>query len=202
MVVVAAVVEGCGASEAQPGPVEDAPDVVYLVMPDLSDVVPDVAFAAVPELLVTSDGRVISAAPAELAIAGELLPDVWVQHITPRGMSVLSEAIASPVPPRSIAELQDLLGAELGAADSFLPDRYRFRAIAAGRAEDFGDSASPILEWPETASIALADATECTRLPELEVGEAFETAAEDSAFIDDGIVYGVVAAPDWPGAPC
>lgn len=178
------------------------PGVVLEVVPDLSGEPDDVAFAAVPDLLVTEDGRAIYAAPDEFAIQGALVPDVWVQEISSVGVELVRASISTGEPPQNIGALTALAGPELGDVDRFFADTFRFVAIEVGPVASFDDPDTPIVEWPGAASLALADASECTRLPELEVGEAFVTAAEDSVFVDRGIVYGVVAAPDWPGAPC
>jgi hypothetical protein len=110
--------------------------------------------------------------------------------------------VAAGEPPRTIEELRALAGPELGDVAYYFPETFRFAAVEFGPEAGFDAADTPLVEWPDTASIALADAVECTRLPELEVGEAFATAVQDSAFVDNGIIYGVVAAPDWPGAPC
>ena len=195
LVIVAAA---CG-SGGSPSPVDG---VVLSVLPDLSGEPDNVAFAAVPDLLVTDDGRVMYAAPDDFAIRGALVADVWVQTITPAGIESVRTALEAGDPPQNIGELTALAGRELGNVDRYIPETFRFAAIEFGPAASFDDSDTPVVLWPETASLPLSAAADCTRLPELEVGEVFVTAAEGSAFVDNGIVYGVLAAPDWPGAPC
>jgi hypothetical protein len=200
--VIAALVVGVGCSSTAGDGSLAADGVILLVAPDLSGAAPEVVFASVPELLVTADGQVIFAAPAASASDGELLPDVWTQSITPAGLDVVRQALVEGVEPANQPELARLVGAELGSTQFYLPDRYRFRAVEFGSAAEFDDADTPLIPWPDTASIPLSSAGECATLPELEVGELFETAAAESAFVDDGIVYGLVAAQDWKGAPC
>ena len=199
--VVLLVIAGACGSGAD-GPSGQADGVVLSVLPDLSDEPVDVVFAAVPDLLVTNDGRAIYAAPAGFAILGALVPDVWVQQISPAGVEVVRESVAAGEPPQNIAELTALAGPELSDVERYFPETFRFAAIEFGPATNFDDSDTPLVQWPDTASIRLSETVDCTRLPELEVGEAFATAAQSSAFVDDDTIYAVMAAPDWPGAPC
>jgi len=211
--IVAAVLAGCGSDSSgggdlgdgggRPGEaVSNTEGVVLSVLPDLSNEPLDVVFAAVPDLLVTDDGRVIYAPPERYAARGELVADVWVQAISPEGVEQVRDAIAAGDPLDDIADLTTLVGPALGGVERYLPDAFRFAAIEIGPVAEFHDADTPLVEWPDTASVALADVDGCVRLPELEVGEAFATAAENSAFVEDGVIYGVVAAPVWPGAPC
>ena len=197
-VVLAGAVAGCGSDEVA----SPSPDVVLLIESDAADAPDDVKFAAVPEVLVTVDGLVIYAAPKEAAIQGELLPDVWVQTLSSDGVEMVRNAVAEGSAPGSLMDVQALVGAELGSTQYYLPDAYRFQAIEFGPESEFDDPATPLIPWPDTVSVGLMDAGECVTLSEIEVGEMFETAAAESAFVDDGIVYGVVASQDWPGAPC
>jgi hypothetical protein len=178
------------------------PDVVLLVESDTAGASDDLVFAAVPEVLVTVDGVVMYAAPEEFAVQGELIPDVWVQTLSSVGVDNVRQAVDEATAPTNLVELQALVGMDLGPTQFFAPDAYRFRAVELGPESEFDDSNTPLIQWPDTVSVSLTDAAACVRLPEIEVGELFETAGADSAFVDDGIVYGVVAAQDWPGAPC
>ena len=177
-------------------------DVLLLVPGDHSDAVADVAFADVPELLITVGGQVIFGVPASAAVEGELVIDVLANQLTPAGIEMVRTSIDEGTAPDSPTALAELVGGELGSTKFLVPDTYRFRAVAIGPVDDFDDADTPVVDWPDAASASLADAEECTILPELEVGELFETAAADSAFVDDGIVYGVVAAQNWPSSEC
>lgn len=86
---------------------------------------------------------------------------------------------------------------ELGQLEFYLPDEYLFRATPVDTAGQ-----RPVVAWSEFASIPLAEATSCRRLPEPEVGELFETAAAGSLIDDGGQLYDVVAVQAWPGAEC
>jgi hypothetical protein len=198
VIVLAATGVSCGSDSTDSIP----PDVVLLVESDTAGEHDDVVFAAVPEVLVTVDGVVIYAAPEQLAIQGELVPDVWVQTLSPVGVNAVSQAVDGGSAPTNLVDLQALLAQELGPPRFFAPEAYRFQAVELGPESEFDDPNIPLIPWPDTVSVPLTDAAACVRLPEIEVGELFETAAADSAFVDDGIVYGVVAAQDWPGAPC
>lgn len=200
VVILATALAGCGTDDASGG--SNDPNTLVFVGADLDDAVPDVAFAAVPDLLVTVSGDVIYAAPDEFAIEGELLPDVWITELGADGAEAVRRAIDAGDAPATPTDVFALVGDDVGPTNHYLPVGYRFRAIEIGPVASFDATGTPLVEWPATASISLADAGDCTILPELEVGEAFETAAADSAFVDGGIVYGVVAAQDWPGAPC
>jgi hypothetical protein len=198
LVVLAAAGASCGSDNTG----SLSPDVVLLVESDTTGAPDDVVFAAVPEVLVTVDGVVIYAAPEEFAIQGELVPDVWVQTLSSGGVDIVSQAVDEGSAPTNMIELQALVGTELGPTQFLVPDVYRFQAVDLGPESEFDDPDTRLIPWPDTVSLELTDADACVRLPEIEVGELFETAAADSAFVDDGIVYGVVAAQDWPGAPC
>lgn len=154
------------------------------------------AFHRVPLLLVTTDSRAIMAAPADLAVQGELLPDVWVRTISAEGVERLRSADVSDDP--TLDELLGVIGGEhLGPLEFFLPTEYL--AIATP-IDDAGTR--PVIEWPADASTRLGDALTCRRFPELEVGEALETAAAESVFSDGGVIYEVRAKQAWPGATC
>lgn len=198
VITLAAAVVSCGSDEADSVP----PGVLLLVESDLTGTTAGQAFAAVPELLVTVDGTVMYGAPEGLAIQGELLPDLWVHTLSPGGVEFVRQSVEDGSAPTRLGDLLVLVGSELGPTQFYLPDSYRFRAVEVGLASDFDDPDTQIIEWPDTVSVALADAAECVSLPEIEVGEVLETAAADSVFVDDGVVYTVVAAQDWPGAPC
>ena len=198
LVALVGVVVSCASDPADPLPL----GVLLMVESDLTGAPADQVFAAIPELLVTVDGDVIYGAPSELAIQGELVPDVWVQPLSAAGIEMVRQAVADGSAPTSPVDLQDLVGAELGSMQFYLPDAYRLRAVELVAVSEFDDPDTPLIPWPDTVSVSLAAAAECIRLPEIEVGEVFETAAADSVFADDGVVYGVVVAQDWPGAPC
>jgi hypothetical protein len=154
-------------------------------------------FHDVPVLLVSDDGVAYMDPPVEFAIQGELLPDVWVQSMTPVGLDQLrlGDGVGGDFMPDQLGEL---VGVEnLGPLEFYLPDAYLFTATPV--AEPGG---APVLVWPATASVALADVSACERLPEGEVGEAFETAAAGSLFDDGGVLYRVLAKQAWPGATC
>ncbi len=86
---------------------------------------------------------------------------------------------------------------ELGPLEFYLPAEYLFQAAPVDEAGE-----RPVVVWSEFATVALADAATCQRLPELEVGEVFETAAAGSLIEDDGTLYDVVAVQAWPGSSC
>ena len=91
-----------------------------------------------------------------------------------------------------------MVGAEnLGPLGFYLPDAYLFTAIPVAEPVD-----APVLAWPARASVALGEVAACQRLPESEVGEAFETAAAGSLFDDGGVLYRILAKQAWPGATC
>jgi len=206
VMVITAGLGSCSSGDEEsadtPPTAQAGTDVLLLVPGDHTNAVADVAFADVPELLITVDGQVIFGVPASAAVDGELVIDVWANQLTPTGIDMVRTSIDEGTAPDSPTALARLVGAELGSTKFLVPDTYRFRAIAVGPVDDFDNPDTPLVDWPDTASIALADAEGCTILPELEVGEAFETAAADSAFVDDGVVYGVVAAQNWPSAGC
>lgn len=192
---VFAAAAGCGTDTPElPG----RRDGVVAAFGETGDEVP-----SVPELLVTDDGDVIMRAPTEFASQGELLPDLWTQTITPAGIAALRRAAGSlgGFDEGRFDDGRDLatvVGAgELGAIGFYLPAEYLFAAMPTTPVAD-----RPVLEWPERLSVRLADASTCTRLPESDVGELFETAAAGSLFADDGIVYDVVVQQGWPGADC
>lgn len=199
---IGAAIVGVSCGQSGDNVAELPPGVVHQVLADLADESDEVRFAAVPDLLVTEQGQVIYAAPEEVAIQGELLPDVWTNTITPAGLDAVRSAVDDGTAPVDIVELGVLVGDALGETQFYAPDRYRFAVIPIGEVDDFADPDTPLIRWPDFASISLAEVTGCRTLPELEVGEAFETAPQDAAFVDDGIVYGVLAAQDWTGAPC
>jgi hypothetical protein len=154
-------------------------------------------FQDVPVLLVSDDGVAYMDPPVEFAVTGELLPDVWVQSMTPAGLDQLrvGDDVGDDFVPDQLGEL---VGAEnLGPLEFYLPDAYLFTATPVAEPGD-----APMLVWPATASIALADVSACERLPESEVAEAFETAAAGSLFEDGGVLYRVLAKQAWPGATC
>jgi hypothetical protein len=85
----------------------------------------------------------------------------------------------------------------LGPVEFFLPLEYLVVAVPRPAPAD-----APLLQWPAAVSVRLAGAGACVRLPQLEVGELFETAAEGSFFEDAGVTYDVFAKQAWPGATC
>ena len=103
--------------------------------------------------------------------------------------------------PEDLAALSAVVGDELGDVSFFLPDRYDCVARVLGPAQAFSESENPLIDWPQNASRRLRDEG-CFSLPDVEVGELFETAAADSVFVDDGFVYVVNARLAWPGLAC
>jgi hypothetical protein len=134
-VSLAGAVAGCGSDEVA----SPSPGVVLLVESDAAGAADAVEFAAVPEVLVTVDGRVIYAAPQEVAIRGELLPDVWVQTLSSDGVEMVRNAVDEGFAPGSLTDLQAFVDAELGSTQFYLPDAYRFQAIEFGPEAEFDD---------------------------------------------------------------
>lgn len=195
-------VVGCGSSGADSTSPSLPPGLVLLADAPAAGVADEELFAVVPDLLVTVDGLVIYAAPEEVAVQGELLPDIWVQELTPDGVDTVRRLVEAGSGPTDRVALQALVGAELEPPRTYLPDAYRFRAVEVGPESDGIDPNTPLIPWPDAVSTPLASASGCLVLPEIEVGELFETAAAGSLFVDEGIVYSVVAVHDWPAAPC
>lgn len=86
---------------------------------------------------------------------------------------------------------------EVGQLQFYLPEEYLF---AARPIESAGDA--PVRAWPAASNVQLADASDCERRSEIEVGEVFETAAAGTLFTDGGVLYEVFAKQAWPGATC
>lgn len=194
-VVIAALISACGTSADESAALPNG--VAVAVFRDRSGESEAAQFHDVPLLLVSDDGAAFMDPPVESVVAGTLLPTVWVQSMTPAGLDQLrsGEGVAEDFVPD---QLGDLIGAEnLGPIEFYLPDAYLFTATPVTEPGD-----APVLVWPATASIALRNASGCERLPENEVGEAFETAAAGSLFDDNGMLYRVLAKQAWPGATC
>lgn len=195
VVTAAVLIAGCGSSTGESTSLPDG--VAVAVSRDRSAESAASQFHDVPVLLVTDDGVAYMDPPAEFAATGELLPEVWIQAVAPAGVEQLrsGDLVGDDFVPDQLIEL---VGAEnLGPLEFYLPDAYLFMATPI---EEAGDA--PLLEWPGTASIPLADVSACERLPESEVGEAFETAAAGSVFEDSGVLYRILAKQAWPGASC
>ncbi|MGK0274370.1 MAG: hypothetical protein ACI9N0_000746 [Ilumatobacter sp.] len=191
----AALISACGSSADEGAELPDG--VAVAVVRDRSGESEAAQFHDVPLLLVSDDGVAYMDPPVEFAVTGELLPDVWVRSMTPVGLSQLlvGDGVGGDFVPDQLGEL---VGVEnLGPLEFYLPDAYLFTATPVAEPGD-----APVLVWPATASIALADVSACERLPESEVGEAFETAAAGSLFEDGGVLYRVLVKQAWPGATC
>jgi hypothetical protein len=191
----AVLFSACGSSADEGAELPDG--VAVAVFRDRSGESEAAQFHNVPVLLVSIDGFAYMDPPVESVFAGKLLPDVWVQSMTPVGLAQLGlgDGVGGDFVP---ARLGELVGAEnLGPLAVYLPDAYLFTATPVAESGD-----APVLAWPARASIALGDVAACQRLPESEVGEAFETAAAGSLFDDGGVLYRILAKQAWPGATC
>ena len=197
LLAAAALTAACSSD----GQAVEYPDGVALLVNDGDESRASNTLLAPALLVVTDDGRVIYSAPAGQARAGLLLADVWEQSLTTAGVALVDEAVARGAAPEDLAALSTVVGDELGDVSFFLPDRYDYVARVLGPAQDFSESENPVIDWPQNASRRLRDEG-CFSLPDVEVGELFETAAADSVFVDDGFVYVVNARLAWPGLSC
>jgi hypothetical protein len=194
-VAAAVLISACGWPVDESAALPDG--VAVAVFRDRSGESEAAQFHDVPVLFVSDDGVAYMDPPVEFASTGELLPDVWVQSMTPVGVDRLrsGDGVGDDFVPDQLVEL---VGVEnLGPLAVYLPEAYLFSATPVAEPGD-----APVLAWPATASIALGDVAACQRLPESEVGEAFETAAAGSLFDDGGVLYRILAKQAWPGATC
>ncbi len=102
--------------------------------------------------------------------------------------------------------LQDLtatVGADnLGAEGIYTPAAYRIRARAAEQSELDGITpAPPVVEWPASTGVKLADATNCATLTAEQAGTVLADATQDTYFTDGDSLYFVAAAVLLPGDP-
>jgi hypothetical protein len=91
--------------------------------------------------------------------------------------------------------------AELGAEQPYVADTYRIRASVAPDASGL-DIEPTVVDWPATASVRLADATECAEVPVDELADVFESATQLTRFRDGDVTYQVTAVPSLPGETC
>jgi hypothetical protein len=104
-----------------------------------------------------------------------------------------------------LQDLTTLVGAEnLGETTIFDPSEYAIEATPVADLSAYGsDGIEPTVEdWPQDASVRLADASSCTTVPAAEVGAALGAANQLTFFTDAGVVYQVSARPVLPGSTC
>ncbi len=133
----------------------------------------------------------------------------WVHSAYALGMD---EPGKTPSPERATlleftAQLTDLantVGADqLGPTDAFAPDNYLIQSVEAATPTTTADGIEPtIVDWPTTADVALADATQCAVVSAESVGDLFTNADQLTYFVDDGVTYQVVAVQQLPQRTC
>jgi hypothetical protein len=90
---------------------------------------------------------------------------------------------------------------ELGPEEPYESETYRIRATVVDDTSGF-DIEPTVVDWPETASVRLTDATQCAVVPVDEVVDLFAEATQLTFFREDGVVYQVSAVPALPGDSC
>ncbi len=133
----------------------------------------------------------------------------WVHSAYALGMD---EPGKTPSPERATlleftAQLTDLAGTvgadQLGPTDAFAPDNYLIQSVEVPTPTTTADGIEPtIVDWPTTADVALADATQCAVVSAESVGDLFTNADQLTYFVDDGITYQVVAVQQLPQRTC
>ena len=88
--------------------------------------------------------------------------------------------------------------------DAFVPDNYLIQAAAVDDLSSIGgDGIEPtVVEWPSTADVRLADATDCAIVAAGSVGDLFTSANQLTLFSEAGVTYQVVAMQQLPHRSC
>ncbi len=105
----------------------------------------------------------------------------------------------------AMLDLQGTVGeANLGAEERFAPAAFRIRARVVAQSElDAIEPAPNVVDWPSTAGVALADASECVALTAGQIGAVLSAAKQNTCFRDAGGLYFVAAVVVLPGdEPC
>ncbi len=95
-------------------------------------------------------------------------------------------------------DLATLVGAdEVGAASTFVPDGYRFRATVTDP-EQWSEPKPTVVPWPDTTGIALASAAECATISADVAGDLFTTATQTTLFAEGDVVYQLAVVLQLP----
>lgn len=155
----------------------------------------------------TEESLVADAATATVTINVDGTP--WVHSAYALGIDVPGVTLS---PEREAlreftAQLTDLAGTvgadQLGPVDAFVPENYLIQAVEVATPATAADGLEPtIVDWPTTADVALADATECAVVGADSVGDLFTNADQLTFFVDDDVTYQVVAVQQLPQRSC
>lgn len=118
-----------------------------------------------------------------------------------RGNEAARENLGAYV--RLLGDLETTVGAEaLGAEEIVVPTAYRFQAYPSDESGVSETEPAPtFVDWPASAGVRLADATECAVVEASAIGDLFETATQLTYFREDGQVYALAVAVVLPGDP-
>jgi hypothetical protein len=103
----------------------------------------------------------------------------------------------------AIGDLDKVVGeATLEPDAEFVPTTYRFQARAVDPSELTGQNPAPtVVDWPESAGVSPADATDCARVDAAAVGSLFIDATQITYFKQGDVVYQLSVAGVLPGDP-
>ena len=106
---------------------------------------------------------------------------------------------------QQLTDLAGTVGADqLGPVAAFEPENYLIQSSPIDTPTTTDDEAlqPTIVDWPATAGVALADATECAVIAADSVGDLFTNADQLTYFTDAGVTYQVVAIQQLPHRAC
>jgi hypothetical protein len=84
---------------------------------------------------------------------------------------------------------------------SFVPTAYRLQARVIDPQWTGQDLAPMIVDWPASAGVSLATASECARVDAAAVGSLFHDAQQNTFFREAGVVYALAVRGVLPGDP-
>ena len=104
-----------------------------------------------------------------------------------------------------LMDLPTLVGVDqFGEQTVFEAEEYGIEALVVDDLSVYGtDGIEPtVVDWPVDAGVRLADASTCTVVPAVEVGETLAAANQLTFFTDADVTYQVLAKPILPGTAC
>jgi hypothetical protein len=101
----------------------------------------------------------------------------------------------------ALGDLEKAAGAaNLGTNQPFAPTAYRLQARAVDPASATAPP-EPVVDWPTTTGVSLANAVECARVDAAVVGSLFTDAKQNTYFNEGDVIYQLSVAGVLPGDP-
>lgn len=159
----------------------------------------NIADASTARVVINVNGETYVHEAYALGIGAVGGPEAGGDNETSPERQALAEFVAQ------LRDLDGLIGADqLGEQELLEPDAYGIEAIEVDDLSDLGsDGIEPtVVDWPDDAPVALADAASCTSIAADTVGELFAESNQLTFFDDEGITYQVFVRPSLPGDEC